>query len=72
MSRDSYRKFCLEQEYHYCVSENFKLTRGLTDKEGERALKRLKDSFPSEIQTKYNQRDINKRKLKNHASIKTL
>jgi len=62
MSRASYRKFCVEQKYRYCVSENFKLSRGLTDEEGERALERLKNNLPSETQTRYNQRDIKKRR----------
>ena len=44
----------------------FKINRYPSDEEGERALKRLKDSFPSEAQTRYNQRDIEKRKRKNH------
>ena len=67
MSRASYRKFCVEQKYRYCVSENFKLSRGTTDEEGEKALERLKRSLPSEAQTEYNQRDIKKRneKLRN-------
>ena len=62
MSRDSYRKFCVEQKHRYCVPENFKLSRGLTDEEGERALERLKNSLPSETQTRYNHRDIKKRR----------
>jgi hypothetical protein len=62
MSRVSYRKFCVEQKSRYCVPENFKLSRGLTDEEGEKALERLKNSFPSEAQSRYNQRDIKKRR----------
>ena len=62
MSRESYRKFCVEQKYRYCVPENFKLSRGLTDEEGEKALERLKDNLPSEAQTRYSQRDIKKRR----------
>ena len=62
MSRASYRKFCVEQKYRYCVPENFKLSRGLTDEEGEKALERLKNSLPSKAQSRYNQRDIKKRR----------
>jgi hypothetical protein len=36
-----------------------------TDEEGEKALQAVKDSMPSETQTKYNQRDIKKRKRRN-------
>jgi len=64
MSRALYRKFCFDQKYRYCVPENFKLSRGLTDEEGERALERLKECLPSEAQTRYSQRDIKKRNLK--------
>ena len=34
----------------------------MTDEEGEAALAAVKKSMPSEAQTKYNQRDIKKRK----------
>ena len=61
MSRESYRKFCVEQKYRYCVPENYKLSRGLTEEEGEKALQRLKNSLPSEAQTRDNQRYIKKR-----------
>ncbi|MBC8395311.1 MAG: hypothetical protein H8E05_01320 [Bacteroidetes bacterium] len=36
-----------------------------TDEQGERALKLLRDSLPSKVKTRYNQRDIKKRKYKN-------
>jgi len=68
MSRDSYRKFCFEHKYRYCVPENFKLTLGVTDQEGEKALKLLRASMPSKAQTRYNERDIKKRS-KTEASI---
>jgi len=35
-----------------------------TDEEGEKAIRAVKDSLPSERQTAYNQRDIKKRKKK--------
>jgi len=35
-----------------------------TDEEGERALKALRESLPSLAQTRYNQRDIKKRRKK--------
>ena len=68
MSRESYRKFCIKYNYSYCVPENFKLTLGITDEEGEAALKKLKKEMPTKAQTRYNQRDIKKRneKLRNH------
>jgi hypothetical protein len=65
MSRESYRKFCFKYKYSYCVPENFKLTRGITDEEGERSLERLRASLPSEAQTRYNQRDIKRYKERN-------
>jgi hypothetical protein len=67
MSRESYRKFCFKYKYSYCVPENFKLTRGITDEEGEKALEQLRMNLPSEAEAKYNQRDIKKRneKLRN-------
>jgi hypothetical protein len=66
MSRDSYRKFCFEHKYRYCVPENFKLTLGVTDQEGEEALKLLRASMPSKAQTRYNERDIKKRPKQKH------
>tara|TARA_Y100000310_G_scaffold318467_1_gene372568 strand:+ start:965 stop:1144 length:180 start_codon:yes stop_codon:yes gene_type:complete len=33
-----------------------------SDKEGERAIQAVKDSMPSKAQTRYNQRDIKKRR----------
>jgi len=38
----------------------------MTDEEGEAALAAVKKSMPSEAQTRYNQRDIKKRKRKNY------
>lgn len=37
---------------------------GFNDDDGERALQAVKDDMPSKRQTRYNQRDLRKRKLK--------
>ena len=61
----SYRKFCVKHKYSYCISEDYKFVWDSTNKEGEKALQLLKNLLPSKRQTKYNQRDIKKRKYKN-------
>ena len=43
-----------------------------TDEEGERALQAVKDTMPSEAQTRYNQRDIKKRNEKLRATKKNI
>ncbi len=44
----------------------FKINRYPSDEEGEAALAAVKKDMPSKAQTRYNQRDIEKRKRKKH------
>tara|TARA_Y100001938_G_scaffold148347_1_gene231767 strand:+ start:145 stop:321 length:177 start_codon:yes stop_codon:yes gene_type:complete len=46
-------------------AKQWRMDMDMTDEEGEKALAALKKDMPSEAQTRYNQRDINKRRNKN-------